>query len=273
MQIDILGSVTVTVGEQTREVRAAKVRTMLATLALEARRAISCPELADELWADHEISNTANALQAHATRVRKVLDGPSRTRSASLLRSVPGGYLLDIPADRVDSHRFLQLASDGAAALTANPERARVLFESALGIWRGPALLDAGDGLRCRSAATLFEERRLTVRELLASARLALGDEARAIAELQRLVAQHPLSERFCELLMLALYRAGRQSDALYLFRSTQRRLDEELGVRPGDSLQRRYSEILTQDPALVRSDALWARHRPSGRDGLVAIR
>lgn len=272
MQIGILGPVSVTIGGRTREVRAGKVRTLLATLALEAGRAVATHELADELWAGTEVEHTSNALQAHATRVRKVLDEPGRARGTSLVRSVPGGYLLDVAPDCIDGHRFLRLASDGAAALAGDPERARRLLESALALWRGPALLDAGDGLRCRSAATLFEERRLTAWELLAGARLALGDESRAVAELRPLVAQNPLSERFCELLMLALYRAGRQSDALQLFRTTQRRLDDELGIRPGSALQRRHSEILAQDPALVRHDAPWARHRSPGRDDLLTV-
>lgn len=272
MQIDILGPVSVTVRGRTREVRAAKVRTLLATLALEGGRVVSCQELADELWAEDEVGYTSNALQAHATRLRKVLDEPGHARGTSRLRSVPGGYLLDVAPDCVDGHRFLRLASDGAAALARDPERSRRLLEMALGLWRGPALLDAGDGLRCRSAATLFAERRLTVCELLASARLALGDESRAVAELRRLVAQNPLSERFCELLMLALYRSGRQSDALQLFRATQQRLDEELGIRPGSALQRRHSEILSQDPALARPDAPWAGQGSPGRDDLLTV-
>ncbi|EST35941.1 hypothetical protein N566_17005 [Streptomycetaceae bacterium MP113-05] len=248
------------------------MRTMLVTLSLEAGRAVSCAELADELWAGQEIGNISNALQAHATRVRKVLEAPGRS-GTSLVCSVAGGYRLDVSPNCIDAHRFLRLASDGSAALAGDPGRALRVLEAALALWRGPALLDAGAGLRCRSAATLFEERRTTVWEMLVIARLILGDESRAVAELGQLVAQNPLSERFCELLMLALYRAGRQSDALQLFRVMQRRLDEELGVRPGGALQRRHSEILAQDPALARHDVLWRATRNPGRDGLLAVR
>nr|BAG84243.1 putative transcriptional regulator [Streptomyces griseoviridis] len=223
-------------------------------------------ELADELWAGHPVGNTRNALQAHATRLRKVLDEPSRRlRGDTVLRAVRNGYLLDVPPDCVDGNRFLDLAAQGAAELYTRPERALELLQAALRLWRGPALLDAGDGLRCRSAAALFEERRLTVWEDLISARLALGDESRAIAELRQLVAQHPLRERFCELLMLALYRSGRQGDALELFRTTHQRLDEELGVQPGVELQRRHAEILSQNPALSLPSALLPDHpRPA---------
>ncbi len=135
-------------------------------------------------------------------------------------------------------------------------------MQAGLHLFRGPALLDAGDGLRCRSAAALFDERRLAVWEDLISARLAIGDERRAVAELKQLVGQHPLHERFRDQLMLALYRSGRQSDALELFHQTRRLLDQELGLRPGLALQRRYAEILAQDPALTLPSAVWTGQR-----------
>lgn len=258
MQIGILGTVSVTVSGKQHEIRASKVRAMLATLALDAGRAISHLELVDELWSGQPLGNARNALQAHATRLRRVLDGPGPTP----LRSVRNGYLLDIPHDSIDGNRFLVLAAQGAAALRDHPERALELLQAGLQLFRGPALLDAGDGLRCRAAAALFDERRLAVWEDLISARLAIGDERRAVAELKQLVGQHPLHERFRDQLMLGLYRSGRQSDALELFHQTRRLLDKELGLRPGLPLQRRYVEILAQDPALTLPSAVWAGHR-----------
>jgi SARP family transcriptional regulator, regulator of embCAB operon len=253
VQVGILGTVSVTVSGEQREIRASKVRAMLAALALEAGHAISHVELVDELWSGQPLGNAHNALQAHASRLRRVLEGPGPTP----LRSVRNGYLLDIPRDSIDGNRFLVLAAQGAAALRERPERALDLLQAALQLFRGPALLDAGDGLRCRAAAALFDERRLTVSEDLISARLAIGDERRAVAELRQLVGQHPLHERFRDQLMLALYRSGRQGDALELFHQTRRLLDQELGLRPGLSLQRRYVEILAQDPALTLPSAL----------------
>ncbi|MFD9905369.1 BTAD domain-containing putative transcriptional regulator [Streptomyces sp. NPDC059063] len=233
---------------------------MLATLALDAGRAVAHADLADELWAGQPLGNARNALQAHATRLRKALDGHGpRRRGATVLRAVRGGYLLDVPPGCVDGNTFLDLATRGAAALAGRPGHAIELLQAALELWQGPALLDAGDGLRCRGAAALFDERRLTVWEDLVSARLATGDASRAVAELRRLVAQHPLRERFCELLMLALYRTSRQAEALELFHATRRRLDEELGVQPGLVLQRRHTEILSQDPALSLSTVTMA--------------
>ena len=266
MQIDILGPVTITVNGN-RHGMANKARAMLATLALESGRAVSYEELADELWSERPIGNTRNALQAHVARLRKVLEDSTRQpRGATVLRAVRGGYLLDAPPSCVDGNRFLQLATQGSAAVYGNPERALELLQASLRLWRGPALLDAGDGLRCRGAAALFEERRLTVWEDLIRARLLMGDESHAIAELRQLVSQYPLREHFCELLMLALYRCGRQGDALAIFRLTRQRLDEELGIEPGVQLQRRHAEILMQDPILTLPSVLRL-----GRDELAA--
>ncbi len=259
MHIDILGSITVTTHGEERTIGSNKTRAVLATLAVEAGHAISLDELADELWSGRPPRNSRNALQAHATRLRKVLDGePGESR----LRAMRNGYILDVPRESVDANRFLELAADGAAALHTDPARAVELLRSALRLWRGPALLDAGDGLRCRAAAALFEERRLTAWEDLATARLALNDERNAIAELTRLVAQHPRRERFCEQLMLALYRSGRQSEALELFQLTRQRLDRDLGIEPGLPLKRRHAEILAQAPELTLPSAAWSHQR-----------
>lgn len=254
MQIDILGPVSVTVRAHRQEVRANKLRAMLAILALEAGRAVSHADLADELWLGDQLGNARNALQANATRLRKLLGQPGDT----VLRAVRNGYLLDVPSDTVDGNRFLDLAAQGSAELRTNPRHALELLQTSLALWRGPALLDAGDGLRCRGAAALFEERRLAVWEDVVSARLATGDERQAIAELRQLVAQNPLRERFCEQLMLAFYRSGRQGDALELFQRTRQWLDRELGLQPGILLRRRHAEILAHDPVLSLPSVLW---------------
>jgi SARP family transcriptional regulator, regulator of embCAB operon len=250
--IGLLGTVSVTVGGLPRDIRAAKTRALLAVLALDPGRPVSYDELADELWAGRGLGNPRNALQAQATRLRRVLDDPSGRPGGIELCAVPNGYLLRAPADQVDATRFLDLASQGAALVDTAPRRAVELLTEALDLWRGPALLDAGDGLRCRGAATLFEERRLSLWEDLATARLAVGDVSTAVADLGRLVAQHPLRETFCALLMIALYRCGRQSDALAAFHRIRTRLDQDLGVQPGTRLRQCYGDILAQDPMLA---------------------
>ncbi|RAJ40393.1 DNA-binding SARP family transcriptional activator [Kitasatospora sp. SolWspMP-SS2h] len=253
MQINLLGAVSVTTGGIDRTIPANRVRTLLAVLALNIGRVVPQQELAEELWSGRPPAGVPNALQAAATRLRRVLEGPARERTGgTALRSVPHGYLLDLDRDCVDANRFLALTAQGSAALAAEPGRALGLLRSGLQLWRGPALVDVGDGLRCRSAATLFEERRLTAQEDLAEALLAVGDVRQAVAELRRLTAARPSHERFCELLMVALYRSGRQSEALTAYHRTRLRLDEDFGLRPGDAMQRRYAEILSQDPALL---------------------
>ncbi|KOX12545.1 SARP family transcriptional regulator [Nocardiopsis sp. NRRL B-16309] len=226
---------------------------MLAVLALNPGTVISHDELCDELWADASLGNARNALQAHATRLRRILEASAPERpGARVLRSVHSGYVLDVPADTVDGNRFLTLAGQGAAALRASPAPAAVLLQRGLDLWRGPALLDAGDGMRCRAASALFDERRLTCWEDLVTARLAMGDEREVIPELRRLVGRYPLHERFCEQLMVALYRSGRQGEAMELFHRMRLRLTTDLGLEPGRALQRRYAEILNHDPCLA---------------------
>ncbi|MYS51471.1 transcriptional regulator, partial [Streptomyces sp. SID6013] len=122
----------------------------------------------------------------------------------------------------------------------------------------------------CRGAAALFEERRLTALEDLVSALFLLGGEAKAIAMLQQLVAQYPLRERFCELLMVGLYRVGRQGDALESYHLARKRLDEELGVQPGALLRRRHAEILAQDPVLKVPSTLRREPQPPADSGLL---
>ncbi|MET0135415.1 MAG: AfsR/SARP family transcriptional regulator [Kibdelosporangium sp.] len=263
VHIEILGSVSVTVDGTRQAIGASKVRALLATLALDAGRVVSNTDLGDELWSDRQLGNARNALQAHATRLRKVLDGPDRpAQGQTVLRAVANGYMLDVPREAIDSNRFLDLAGRGAAELPQRPHHALELLQAAFGLWQGPALVDAGDGLRCRGAAALFDERRLTLWEDLISALLAVGEDRRAVGELRRLVAQYPLNERFCEQLMLALYRSGRQGEALELFHRTRRHLDEELGLQPGIPLQQRHAEILAHDPALTLPSAVWLGHR-----------
>ncbi|WP_207400970.1 AfsR/SARP family transcriptional regulator [Actinomadura roseirufa] len=265
MRIDLLGTVSVVVEGDRTELRAGKVRAMLATLALEAGRTVSHDELTEELWPGEILRNPRNALQAHATRIRRMLGGrPAQgtecdARPRPPLRAAYNGYVLDIPRELVDGNRFLDLSSRAAAALPGSPERARDLLERGLGLWTGPALLHTRTGRRCRGAAALLEERRLGAWEDLVRVRLLLTDDTRAIAELQRLVASHPTREPLCELLMLALYRAGRQSEALHLFHRTRHRLDEELGVRPGRRLRCLYGRILGQDPELESAEAVLA--------------
>ncbi|MFG1796240.1 BTAD domain-containing putative transcriptional regulator [Nocardia sp. NPDC049149] len=252
VRVDLLGSVSVVADGIRTELRAGKIRSMLATLALDAGRIVYYDELVQELWPGESLKNPRNALQAHATRIRRTFERSTpQTDQCCALRAVYNGYILDIPHELVDSNRFLDLTARGAIALSHDPAEAARLLRQGLDLWRGPALLNTHTGERCRGAAAFLEERRLLAWEDLTSAHLLLGDNRQAATELRRLVATHPTRERLCALLMLALYRTDRQSDALRLFHCTRKHLDEELGVEPGKALLRLYEDILTQHPAL----------------------
>src|ERR1017187_2940625 len=139
MQIGILGTVSVTAGGRQYEIRASKWRIRLATLALEAGRAISHEDLVNELWSGQLLGNVRNALQAHATRLRRVLEGLGTPPDSSPLRSVRNGYLLDIPRENVDGNRFLDQAAQGAAALHSQPAPALELLKAGLRLSPCPA--------------------------------------------------------------------------------------------------------------------------------------
>ncbi|MGA6161977.1 AfsR/SARP family transcriptional regulator [Amycolatopsis magusensis] len=251
MEIDLLGSLSLTHGGRRYGVGSRKVRTVLALLALSPGKALSLEQLSDELWGETSIANSRNALQANIARLRKLLESVTGQPGEELVRTVSGGYLLDVPPDSVDTSRFLTLSRRGAGLVETVPQEAIELLRESLLLWRGGALLDVLDGSRCRSAAAHLDERRLTVQEDLIAARLAVGDERGVVHELRQLVAENPGRERLSEYLMLALYRTGRQSEAVSVFHRTRGWLGTELGLEPGRTMRQLYQAILVQDRVL----------------------
>jgi SARP family transcriptional regulator, regulator of embCAB operon len=265
MHVELLGPVSVVVAGHRCRIRGEKTRVILALLSLNAGRVVGSDELVDELWPDAPVRNARNALQANVTRLRKLLDAPA-------LETVDNGYLLNVAPEAVDANRFRLQAHLGASLVSSEPDRAVRLIESALALWRGPALLDSGQGPRCRAAASSLDEAYVLAQEDLMMARLALGGERSVVSELEHLATRYPLRERFCELLMLALYRCGRQVDALDAFHRIRHHLADEIGLEPGTELQSRYRAILLQDPALaspVVGVSLVAHRRPTARQAL----
>jgi DNA-binding SARP family transcriptional activator len=248
MEIEILGPLMMTVGGR-RPVGGRKVRATLAMLALNIGSVVSCEDLVDELWGERPPRNAKNALQAHIARLRRLIEDVG---GHSALQTVDQGYLLDVAPDAVDANRFRRLATSGAQCLADRPQVAVERLEQALRLWRGPALLDAGPGAYCGAAALWLNESRVVTQEDLMAAQLAAGDVRAVVSELEKLVARHPLRERLYDLLMLALYRADRQADALEVFHRLRHRLGDDLGLQPGVRVQRRYREILDHDPALA---------------------
>ncbi|MFJ6694623.1 BTAD domain-containing putative transcriptional regulator [Streptomyces sp. NPDC091272] len=251
MEIQILGSVFLSFGDRQYVLASKRESTVLTLLALSPRETVPSDLLVDELWADKKMANARNALQANVSRLRKYLESITGIKGGALIRTVGSGYLLDVPPETVDAHRFLKLAEAGAALVHRDPAQAVGRLEQALALWRGPALTDACEGLRGRISAAHLEERRITAYEDLTTARLAAEAHRVSVSELRQLADEHSERERLSELLMLALYRDGRQSEALEVFHGARRRLASDLGLEPGRALHRVYEAILKQDEAL----------------------
>ncbi|MFY1671688.1 AfsR/SARP family transcriptional regulator [Plantactinospora sp. WMMB334] len=223
---------------------AAKPRLLLGVLLLHANRPVGVPTLVDALWSGRPPRTAAGALRTHVSTLRTSL-------RLTGLRARPPGYQLDVPADDLDMLLFDRLAERGRrAAAGGELSHAADLWEQALGLWRGRPL-DGLDVTAVESTLADLTERRFMLLEQWARARLTLGEHTEVIPALAAATAEQPLRERLPELMMLALYRSGRQADALETFRRLRRRLVTELGVEPGPPLQRLQRQILSAHPAL----------------------
>jgi DNA-binding SARP family transcriptional activator/tetratricopeptide (TPR) repeat protein len=244
----ILGPVEVVHEGQVAPVGGPRHRRLLAALLLHAGQVVSAARLIDALWGDEPPRSAPSMLQVRVSELRAAL----RVAGASLLTR-DGGYLLRAGPDELDAWRFERLAAAGAAALAdGDPERARADLSAGLALWRGPALAGFAEEAFARAEAARLEELRLQVVENRIAAELELGGHGELIAELEKLVAEYPLRERFWTQHMLALYRAGRRGDALRAYQTARRHITEQLGLDPGDGLQRLHHAILTADPALT---------------------
>ena len=244
MEFRILGPLEVADGDVVVPLAGAKQRALLAILLLSANEVVSSDRLIDELWGEQSPESGRAALQVRVSQLRKALGG-----GGELIFTRAPGYVLRLEREQLDLHRFERLVGEADAA---EPAVAAAKLREALALWRGPALADLAYESFARAAIGRLEELRLAALEKRIEADLALGRHAELVAEVEALVAEHPLRERLRAQLMLALYRCGRQSDALATFHRTRRHLDEELGLQPSRPLRQRYAEILAQDPALA---------------------
>ena len=232
-------------GAQIVPLEGAKLRALLVLLLLHPNEVVPSERLIDHLWSGEPPSTAANALQVYVSRLRKLLG-----REAVVTRAP--GYQLLLEPDRVDALRFERLIEEAREDLAeSRPDAALRNLEAALSLWQGTPLSDFVYEPFAQNEINRLEELRLTALEEGFEARLALGRGADLVAELEPLVAEHPLRERLRGQLMIALYRSGRQAEALELYQETRRRLVDELGIEPSPALQRLETAILRQDPAL----------------------
>ena len=242
----VLGPVEASVDGKPIALPAAKPRALLAALLLDRNRVVPVSRLIDDLWGEVPPETAMKALQGYVSQLRKAI-GPER------LLTRPPGYELRVEDGELDLDRFERLAREGRELLASGDSKAAAKrLGEALDLWRGPPLVEFSEPF-ARDAGARLQDERLAALEERIDADLALGHHARLVPELERLVAQEPLRERPRAQLMLALYRSGRQADALELYRRTRETLSEELGIEPGLELQELERRMLQHDPELER--------------------
>ena len=259
MEYRILGPLEVEAEAGTISLGGQKQRALLAILLLQANEVVSRDRLIDELWGSAPPETALTALQVHVSQLRKALG-----RDAIVTQ--PPGYLIRVGPGELDLERFESLVDEarGAAEAAVAAERLR----EALALWRGAPLAELDSVARNERAR--LEEERIAALEQRIQADLELGRHAELVPELEGLVHEHPLRERQRGQLMLALYRSGRQADALEVYRSGRRLLDEELGLEPGDELKQLERAILEHDPSLQAFGV--AEQRPVSRQGIRSV-
>jgi DNA-binding SARP family transcriptional activator len=241
LEFRILGPIEVRSNGEALQLGGPKQRALLALLLVDVGRAVSTDRLIDALWGEHPPKTAATSLQNFVSQLRKLL-GPD------VLVTKPPGYLLRVDPSRLDAARARALADE---AKTATPDKRAAKLREALALWRGPPLGEFAFEAFAQSEIGRLDELRLAVIEDRIDADLEAGGHAEVVGELEALVEEHPLRERFREQLMLALYRSGRQAEALDAFQQGRRVLVEELGIDPSPRLQQLHGSILRQEPAL----------------------
>jgi DNA-binding SARP family transcriptional activator/ABC-type branched-subunit amino acid transport system substrate-binding protein len=270
IEFRILGTLEVVRDGHAVEVGAGRQRALLALLLLARNTAVGSDRIVEELWNGNAPATASKVVQNLVSQLRRGIGGEE------VLRTRGHGYELAVADEALDAGRFERLVEEGREALDDDPQRAAELLREALALWRGPALGELADEPWARAEAGRLEERRLVAFERRVDADLALGRHADLVGELEAAVAREPLRERLRAQLMLALYRSGRQADALEAYRAGRRVLIEELGIEPGPELTRLQAAILEQDPALDaparrRSAPVGSARRRRGAARLIA--
>jgi DNA-binding SARP family transcriptional activator len=247
MDFRILGRLEVRRDGVPIEVPGNRQRAVLAVLLLNANQVVSSERLLDAVWGEDLPSAGGTALRVRVSQLRRAL-----APDGDVIATRSPGYVIHLGPDQLDVHRFERLVREGDRALAReDAPAAAATLEEALALWRGSALADFPYEVFAQGPIRRLEELRMSAREQLIGARLALGDHQRLLAELQELVSEHPLRERLWAHLMLALYRNGRQAEALEAYRRARQTLADEVGLEPGPELRALEHSILNQAPEL----------------------
>ena len=252
MEFRLLGPLGVWVDGRPVELRA-KERTLLAVLLLHRNETVSSERLIDELWGDSPPTTAQKLLATYVWQLRKAL--------GDLIVTRPPGYAAVVAREQLDTARFEALL---ARARDERPAEAAATLREALALWRGPALADVAFESSARGDVERLDDQRLAALAQRIDLDLELGGHEEVVVELQSLVHEHPFRERYRAQLMLALYRSGRQAEALETYRDARRRFADDLGLEPGPELQQLERAILAHDPALGAPDGTPAPPAPS---------
>ncbi|MGH3079443.1 MAG: BTAD domain-containing putative transcriptional regulator, partial [Gaiellaceae bacterium] len=267
MEFRILGPLEAWDGGREVTLGGPKPRALLALLLLHPNEVVSSDRLIDELWGAESPEDAAGALRVNVSRLRKALP-------PDVLTTRSPGYVVRVEPDTLDLHRFERLVDEGRSLLARGlaadgSERLR----EALSLWRGPALADFAYESFAQTAIARLEEIRLAAVELQIDADLALGRHDELVGELEALIAEHPLRERLQRCLMTALYRSGRQAEALDAYQDARRALVDGLGIEPGAELKELEQAILRHDPSLdLKVPALGSGREAAERAILVVL-
>lgn len=258
MRVRLLGPVDVVAGGEPVAVAGFRRKALLAVLALHAGEIVGTERLIDVVWGDRAAGTGLNTVQSHMSYLRRLFG------VASAVLACPPGYRLNLPGEPTDVVEAERLIRAGREA--PDPRRRETLLREALGLWRGRPLLDVTQAPWLAGQADRLATLKAEARRALIDARLELGEHAELLPELSQVAAQRPFDEQAQAQLVLALYRAGRQADALAVLRDVRARLATELGIDPGPALRGLAESVLRQDPGLAPPVpvSIAARHQPA---------
>lgn len=271
LEFRVLGPLEAIADSVPLDIGGPRQRAVLALLLLRANEVVPRERLIDDLWGEAPPATARDTVKVYVGRLRRLL---SPNGESGPLESRRGGYVLSIDPERIDLHRFHRLSERGSDAFAqGNSEGAAALLREALALWRGTPLADLADAAFARGEQSRLEELRLAALEQLIDAELALGRASAVVPELQQLTRHNPYNERLHRQLMLALYRSGRQADALEAYRSLRQRLAIDLGLEPGRESRDLERAILAADLALTPVPAERSKSAADSGDGRIPAR